>query len=47
MEEYEQHGDQVVEDNDHIPYMSAGDRVIEGVRDSITEEIARGRRHPY
>ena len=43
VEEYEHHGDE----DDHVAYVPAGDRVMEAMRDSITEEMARGRRLPY
>ncbi|KAG2297041.1 hypothetical protein Bca52824_043710 [Brassica carinata] len=45
VESYEQHGDD--QEQDHVPYISAGDRVMESMRDSITVEMARGTRLPY
>ncbi|XP_048605867.1 uncharacterized protein LOC125583276 [Brassica napus] len=47
VEEYEHRGDEVTENDDHVAYIPAGDRVMEAMRDSITEEMARGRRLPY
>ena len=47
MEEYEHRGDEVTENDEHVVYVPAGDRVMEAMRDSITEEMARGRRLPY
>ncbi|CAL9217816.1 unnamed protein product [Arabidopsis halleri] len=47
VEEYEHHGDQVIENDEvedkvanteHIPYVPTDDRVMQAVRDSITEE---------
>lgn len=54
MEEYEYHGDQVLEndekdDNDshieHIPCIPTGDKAMDFIR--FIEEIARGRRLSY
>ena len=39
MEEYEHDGDEVTENDEHIPYIPAGDRVMEAM-----EEMARWRR---
>lgn len=43
-EEYEEPGDQ---NHAHVPYIPAGDRMMEVVRDSITIEMAQGTRLPY
>ncbi|XP_010418979.1 PREDICTED: putative nuclease HARBI1 [Camelina sativa] len=44
VESYEHHGD---ENDGHVPYVLAGDRMMEDVRDSITMEMAEGTRVPY
>ncbi|CAA7029835.1 unnamed protein product [Microthlaspi erraticum] len=44
VEGYEEHGDQ---NHAHVPYIPAGDRVMEAVRDRITTEMAQGTRLPY
>lgn len=45
MESYEQHCDE--QHDEHVPYVPACDRVMEGMRDSITIEMATGTRLPY
>ena len=45
VESYEQHGDD--QEQKHVPYIQAVDKVMEGMRDSITMEMARGTRLPY
>jgi len=44
VESYEHHGDENV---GHVPYVPAGDRTMEAMRDSITTEMAEGTRLPY
>ncbi|XP_010451529.1 PREDICTED: uncharacterized protein LOC104733663 [Camelina sativa] len=44
VESYEHHGD---ENDGHVPYIPAGDRMMEDVRDSITMEMAEGTTLPY
>lgn len=52
VDEYEHHGDQVVEHGEevnigHIPYVRAGERSMVILRDVITEKIGKGRQLPY
>ncbi|XP_010490333.1 PREDICTED: uncharacterized protein LOC104768099 [Camelina sativa] len=44
VESYEHHGD---ENDGHVPYIPAGDRMMEDMRDSITMEMAERTRLPY
>ncbi|KAG2312392.1 hypothetical protein Bca52824_023949 [Brassica carinata] len=45
VESYEPHGDD--QEQEHVPYIPAGDRVMESMHHCITMEMARGSRLPY